>query len=115
MLPWYGQRNKKNSNKNMVYVLYTFFYFFYIDKFFIVIYFIINNLVFFLEWEIISLNSIRIVISILLDWISLFFIIFVSLISSSVIYYRMRYIRSELNLNRFIYLVLIFVFSIKHG
>lgn len=40
------------------------------------------------------------------------FIIFVSLISSSVIYYRKRYIRSELNLNRFIYLVLIFVFSI---
>lgn len=50
--------------------------------------------------------------SILLDWISLLFIIFVFLISSVVIYYRKRYIRSELNLMRFIILVLLFVFSI---
>lgn len=76
------------------------------------IYFIINNIIIFLEWEIISFNSIRIVIRILLDWISLLFIIFVSLISSVVIYYRKRYISSELNLNRFIILVLLFVFSI---
>lgn len=71
-----------------------------------------NNLFVVLEWEIISFNSFNIVISILLDWISLLFIIFVCLISSSVIYYRKRYIRSELNLNRFIILVLLFVFSI---
>lgn len=76
-----------------------------------IIYFIINNLFIILEWEIISFNSINIVITILLDWISLLFIIFVSLISSSVIFYRKRYIRSELNLNRFIILVLLFVFS----
>lgn len=37
---------------------------------------------------------------------------FVSLISSVVIYYRKSYISSELNLNRFIILVLLFVFSI---
>lgn len=43
---------------------------------------------------------------------SLLFIIFVLLISSVVIYYRKRYIRSEINLNRFIILVLLFVFSI---
>lgn len=47
-----------------------------------------------------------------MDWISLLFIIFVSLISSSVIYYRKRYINSELNLNRFIILVLLFILSI---
>ena len=76
------------------------------------IYFIINNIVIFLEWEIIRFNSIRIIISILLDWISLLFMIFVFLISSVVIYYRKRYIRSELNLTRFIILVLLFVFSI---
>ena len=40
------------------------------------------------------------------------FIIFVLLISSVVIFYRKRYIKSELNLNRFIILVLLFVFSI---
>lgn len=76
------------------------------------LYFIIKNIVIFLEWEIISFRSINIVISILLDWISLLFIIFVSLISSVVIYYRKSYISSELNLNRFIILVLLFVFSI---
>lgn len=37
---------------------------------------------------------------------------FVCLISSVVIYYRIRYISSELNLNRFIILVLLFVISI---
>lgn len=83
-----------------------------IINFFFIIYFIINNIVIILEWEIISFNSITIVISILLDWISLLFIIFVFLISSVVIYYRKRYIRSELNLIRFIILVLLFVFSI---
>lgn len=77
-----------------------------------VIYFIINNIILFLEWELISLNSTIIVMSVLLDWISLLFIIFVSLISSVVIFYRKRYISSELNLNRFIILVLLFVFSI---
>lgn len=71
-----------------------------------------NNIVVFLEWEIISLNSNIVVISILLDWISLLFIIFVFLISSVVIYYRKRYISSELNLRRFIILVLLFVSSI---
>lgn len=76
-----------------------------------IIYFIIKNISFFIEWEIISFRSINIVISILLDWISLLFIIFVSLISSSVIYYRKSYMSSELNLNRFIILVLLFVFS----
>lgn len=81
-------------------------------NFFFFVYFIINGLSVFFEWEIISFNSISIVISILLDWMSLLFIIFVSLISSVVIFYRKRYINSELNLNRFIILVLIFVFSI---
>lgn len=81
-------------------------------NFILVFYFIINNIVIFLEWELISFNSINIVISILLDWISLLFIIFVSLISSCVIYYRKRYINSELNLNRFIILVLLFILSI---
>ena len=83
-----------------------------IFNFFFIIYFIINNLVIFLEWEIISFNSLRVVISILLDWISFLFIIYVLLISSVVIYYRKRYIRSEINLSRFIILVLLFVFSI---
>nr|AII02490.1 NADH dehydrogenase subunit 5 [Doa sp. MJT-2014] len=75
------------------------------------VYFLVNNMVIFLEWEIISFNSISIVMSILLDWMSLLFMMFVSLISSVVIYYSKSYMSSELNLNRFIILVLLFVFS----
>nr|YP_010326131.1 NADH dehydrogenase subunit 5 [Chrysopera combinans]UNP49262.1 NADH dehydrogenase subunit 5 [Chrysopera combinans] len=80
-------------------------------NFFMMIYFIMNNLVIFLEWEIISFNSMSIVMSILLDWMSLLFMMFVFLISSVVIYYSKSYMSSELNLNRFIILVLLFVSS----
>nr|YP_010329844.1 NADH dehydrogenase subunit 5 [Amerila alberti]UNP54594.1 NADH dehydrogenase subunit 5 [Amerila alberti] len=80
-------------------------------NFIMMIYFIMNNIVIFLEWEIISLNSTMIVMSILLDWMSLLFMMFVFLISSVVIYYSKSYMSSELNLNRFIILVLLFVMS----
>nr|YP_009728179.1 NADH dehydrogenase subunit 5 [Euproctis seitzi]QIA46626.1 NADH dehydrogenase subunit 5 [Euproctis seitzi] len=74
-------------------------------------YFIMHNLIIFLEWEIISFNSISIVMSILLDWMSLLFMMFVFMISSVVIFYSKSYMSSELNLNRFIILVLLFVIS----
>nr|YP_007353850.1 NADH dehydrogenase subunit 5 [Paracymoriza prodigalis]AFQ31591.1 NADH dehydrogenase subunit 5 [Paracymoriza prodigalis] len=80
-------------------------------NFFMMIYFIMNQMVIFLEWEIISFNSMNIVFSVLLDWMSLLFMMFVLLISSVVIYYSKSYMFSELNLNRFIMLVLLFVFS----
>nr|YP_008963548.1 NADH dehydrogenase subunit 5 [Lycaena phlaeas]AFV13299.1 NADH dehydrogenase subunit 5 [Lycaena phlaeas] len=96
---------------NICFISFFFLFFFMIINFFFVIYFIMNNIVIFLEWEIISLNSTNIEMSILLNWMSLFFMMFVSLISSSVIYYMKSYMSSELNLNRFIILVLMFVFS----
>jgi NADH-ubiquinone oxidoreductase chain 5 len=48
----------------------------------------------------------------LFDWISLIFMGFVFIISSLVILYRDDYIHGDLNLSRFILLVLIFVLSI---
>lgn len=66
----------------------------------------------FIEWEVLSLQGTRIVITFLFDWISLIFISFVLLISSLVIYYREEYIRGDYNINRFILLVLMFVLSI---
>nr|YP_009123225.1 NADH dehydrogenase subunit 5 [Heliconius sara]AJM69955.1 NADH dehydrogenase subunit 5 [Heliconius sara] len=96
---------------SLCFISFFFLFFFMLINFFMVIYFIMNNLIFFLEWEIISFNSMSIVMSILLDWMSLLFMMFVSLISSSVIFYSMSYMSSELNLSRFIYLVLMFVFS----
>lgn len=66
----------------------------------------------FIEWEIISLNSCGIVITLILDWISFIFLGFVIFISSIVLFYRGRYIREDANINRFLYLVLAFVLSI---
>nr|SSD62320.1 NADH dehydrogenase subunit 5 [Parides photinus] len=88
-----------------------FLFFFSMIMYMYMIYFIMENLVLFLEWEIISFNSLSVVMSILLDWMSLLFLMFVLLISSSVIFYSKSYMSSELNLNRFIILVLLFVFS----
>nr|YP_010437842.1 NADH dehydrogenase subunit 5 [Bassarona dunya]UTB53974.1 NADH dehydrogenase subunit 5 [Bassarona dunya] len=96
---------------SICFISFFFLFFFMLINFFMMIYFIMNNMVLFLEWEIISFNSVSIVMSILLDWMSLLFMMFVSLISSSVIYYSKSYMSSELNLNRFIILVLLFVFS----
>nr|YP_009917560.1 NADH dehydrogenase subunit 5 [Issoria eugenia]QLM00878.1 NADH dehydrogenase subunit 5 [Issoria eugenia] len=99
------------KNYSLCFISFFFLFFFMLINFFMMIYFIMKNMVLFLEWEIISFNSMSIVISILLDWMSLLFMMFVSLISSSVIYYSKSYMSSELNLSRFIYLVLLFVFS----
>nr|YP_010865923.1 NADH dehydrogenase subunit 5 [Sinopanorpa tincta]WGT92123.1 NADH dehydrogenase subunit 5 [Sinopanorpa tincta] len=75
------------------------------------IYFLLNNLVYFIEWELLSLNSSSIVMTILLDWMSLLFMSFVLFISSLVIYYSKEYMSGDLNINRFILLVLMFVMS----
>lgn len=74
--------------------------------------FIINDFTYFIEWEIVRLNSSIVVITFLFDWISLLFISFVLLISSLVIFYRKEYIHGDIFINRFIILVLLFVFSI---
>nr|YP_009538163.1 NADH dehydrogenase subunit 5 [Tacola larymna]AYN60945.1 NADH dehydrogenase subunit 5 [Tacola larymna] len=96
---------------NICFISFFFLFFFMLINFFMMIYFIMKNLIIFLEWEIISFNSVSVVMTILLDWMSLLFMMFVSLISSCVIYYSKSYMSSELNLSRFIILVLLFVFS----
>lgn len=72
----------------------------------------ITDIIYFLEFNLISINSSSVVITFLFDWISLLFIRFVLFISAIVIYYRDEYIIGDINLNRFIILVVIFVFSI---
>nr|YP_009563648.1 NADH dehydrogenase subunit 5 [Clostera anastomosis]QAV59270.1 NADH dehydrogenase subunit 5 [Clostera anastomosis] len=95
----------------MCFISFIFLFFLSMMMFFFTLYFIMHNMVLFLEWEIISLNSMSVVMSILLDWMSLLFMMFVLLISSVVIFYSKSYMSSELNLSRFIILVLLFVFS----
>nr|YP_010850329.1 NADH dehydrogenase subunit 5 [Byasa polyeuctes]WGH12457.1 NADH dehydrogenase subunit 5 [Byasa polyeuctes] len=96
---------------SIYFLSFFFFFFFSMVMYFFMMYFIMENMVLLLEWEIISFNSMSIIMSILLDWMSLLFMMFVLVISSSVIYYSKSYMHSELNFNRFIMLVLLFVFS----
>nr|WGO57880.1 NADH dehydrogenase subunit 5 [Blattella parilis] len=74
-------------------------------------YFIMNDLVYFIEWDIIMLNSSSITMTFLFDWMSLLFMGFVFFISSLVIFYSEDYMHGDYNINRFIYLVLLFVMS----
>nr|ABW36037.1 NADH dehydrogenase subunit 5 [Musca domestica] len=73
--------------------------------------FIMNDFTIFIEWEVVSMNSLMIVMTILLDWMSLIFMSFVLMISSLVIYYSKEYMESDYKINRFIMLVLMFVTS----
>nr|YP_009630387.1 NADH dehydrogenase subunit 5 [Neuroperla schedingi]QBP33902.1 NADH dehydrogenase subunit 5 [Neuroperla schedingi] len=74
-------------------------------------YFIMNDLSYFIEWEVMSLNSSSIVMTFLFDWMSLIFMGFVLFISSLVIFYSEEYMAGDLSINRFIILVLMFVLS----
>nr|AUD56931.1 NADH dehydrogenase subunit 5 [Zeugodacus tau] len=73
--------------------------------------FLLNDYTIFLEWEVVSLNSVSIVMTFLFDWMSLLFMSFVLLIASLVIYYSKEYMMGDVNINRFIMLVLMFVMS----
>nr|YP_010046615.1 NADH dehydrogenase subunit 5 [Culex orbostiensis]QPJ78520.1 NADH dehydrogenase subunit 5 [Culex orbostiensis] len=99
--------NLVNYCKNSFYVL----IFISISLFFFSLKFLFNDLVYFIEWEVVSLHSMSIVMTFLFDWMSLMFMSFVLLISSLVIFYSNQYMAEDFNVNRFILLVLMFVMS----
>nr|YP_010946954.1 NADH dehydrogenase subunit 5 [Sigmella ectobioides]WGO57711.1 NADH dehydrogenase subunit 5 [Sigmella ectobioides] len=74
-------------------------------------YFILSGKVVFIEWELVTLNSNLVVMTFLFDWMSLMFMGLVLFISSLVILYSEDYMFGDSNLDRFIYLVLLFVMS----
>nr|ACY09712.1 NADH dehydrogenase subunit 5 [Bactrocera oleae]ACY09764.1 NADH dehydrogenase subunit 5 [Bactrocera oleae]ACY09920.1 NADH dehydrogenase subunit 5 [Bactrocera oleae] len=82
-----------------------------INFFLLSLFFLLNDYSVFLEWEVVSLNSVSIVMTFLFDWMSLLFMSFVLLIASLVIYYSKEYMSEDKNINRFIMLVLMFVLS----
>nr|YP_010692672.1 NADH dehydrogenase subunit 5 [Homoeocerus bipunctatus]WBV80560.1 NADH dehydrogenase subunit 5 [Homoeocerus bipunctatus] len=65
----------------------------------------------FMDWEIISLNSCSITMTLLLDWMSMLFMGSVMLISSMVIYYSCDYMINDNNNTRFLVLILLFICS----
>nr|QXG15694.1 NADH dehydrogenase subunit 5 [Sarcophaga depressifrons] len=86
-------------------------FFFSLFSFLSGIIFIMNDYSIFIEWEVVSLNSMSIVMTLLFDWMSLIFMSFVLMISSLVIFYSKEYMNMDYKINRFIMLVLMFVSS----
>jgi NADH-ubiquinone oxidoreductase chain 5 len=76
------------------------------------VYFILSDLVYFVDWVVVGLNGSSVVMTFFFDWISSLFMGFVFIISSLVILYSDDYMFGDLNIFRFISLVLIFVVSI---
>lgn len=64
------------------------------------------------EWTLLTFNSINIEILIYIDWLALLFIGFIFLISSIILLYRYEYMRGGQFIERFIHLVILFIFSI---
>nr|UNZ13022.1 NADH dehydrogenase subunit 5 [Clinterocera nigra]UNZ13035.1 NADH dehydrogenase subunit 5 [Clinterocera nigra] len=75
------------------------------------VYFMLIDYILLLEYELLALNSCSIMMTILLDWMSLLFMSFVLFISSMVIYYSEEYMGGDKFINRFIMLVSMFVLS----
>nr|YP_010952388.1 NADH dehydrogenase subunit 5 [Pseudabris przewalskyi]WMQ52482.1 NADH dehydrogenase subunit 5 [Pseudabris przewalskyi] len=71
----------------------------------------IQDLVFFFEYEVLLLNSSPILMTILIDWMASLFMSFVLFISAMVIFYSKSYMDGDLHLDRFILLVVMFVLS----
>nr|YP_003734787.1 NADH dehydrogenase subunit 5 [Spathius agrili]ACJ06261.1 NADH dehydrogenase subunit 5 [Spathius agrili] len=72
---------------------------------------LINKNQFMMEWMMYSNNSMKMIYLIYFDWMSLIFISTVTLISSMVILYSMNYMENDLNIKRFMLLIIIFVSS----
>nr|YP_004021123.1 NADH dehydrogenase subunit 5 [Micadina phluctainoides]BAJ24524.1 NADH dehydrogenase subunit 5 [Micadina phluctainoides] len=90
----------------MIYLLIISFFFFSLG-----FYFIMNSLVYFIEYELFMFNGSQIVMTLLFDWMSLIFMSFVLFISSLIIYYSSEYMLNDKFINRFVILLLMFIFS----
>jgi NADH-ubiquinone oxidoreductase chain 5 len=67
---------------------------------------------FILDFNVVSINSVEFNFIIIIDYISLMFMGVVTLIASCVVYYSKDYMAGDANIERFIWLVFIFVISI---
>nr|ALO76690.1 NADH deshydrogenase subunit 5 [Alleculinae sp. ENSP01] len=93
------------------YVYFAVLLYFSITFFLMSLLFMIYDLIYFIEFSFFSINSCSFLMTFLFDWMTLLFMSFVLFISSMVIYYSEEYMYGDLNINRFILLVVMFVFS----
>nr|YP_010610922.1 NADH dehydrogenase subunit 5 [Anatkina vespertinula]WAP91756.1 NADH dehydrogenase subunit 5 [Anatkina vespertinula] len=98
----------------MYFNMYWFMFMFILSlmSFALAIYFCFMDYTMMLEWKVFYFNAVSMYYLILLDWVSLFFCATVMLISSMVILYSINYIGVMTNnSNRFLFIVILFVFS----
>uniref|UniRef100_A0AAU7VBQ8 NADH-ubiquinone oxidoreductase chain 5 n=1 Tax=Stenopsocus tripartibilis TaxID=3074949 RepID=A0AAU7VBQ8_9NEOP len=69
------------------------------------------NKIYFIDWEILVLNTCSIGMNILIDWMSSLFMSFVLLISFVIVIYSISYMKGDINSSFFILLVFSFVLS----
>nr|QNH68971.1 NADH dehydrogenase subunit 5 [Ergatettix serrifemora] len=96
---------------NNYYLFSLFFFILGIFFFFFSLLFMFNDFILLIEWDIFSFNSSVVLMSIILDWMSLVFMSFVLIISSMVFFYSNGYMGLDFNSDRFIILVSLFVLS----
>uniref|UniRef100_UPI0030FF162F NADH dehydrogenase subunit 5 n=1 Tax=Prodasineura autumnalis TaxID=193254 RepID=UPI0030FF162F len=96
---------------NICVISFFFLFFSSLTCFSVGIYFCLFNICYFIDWEVLVLNSSSIIMTLLLDWMSLIFMGLVLFISSMVIFYSDGYMEGDWFLLRFIILVLLFVLS----
>nr|QHN55146.1 NADH dehydrogenase subunit 5 [Neodiprion sertifer] len=96
---------------NICFISFSFIIFISLIMFMLSVYFLLYDLVYFIEYNLIEINSSCVVMTFLFDWMSLIFMSTVLFISSLVILYSNSYMMNDLNLNRFILLVILFVLS----
>nr|AEH21233.1 NADH dehydrogenase subunit 5 [Himacerus nodipes] len=75
------------------------------------LYFIMFDYMIMLDWEIVSINSVNIVMTLMFDWMSLMFMSCVLLISSMVVIYSEMYMYADMYKVRFLFMVLLFILS----
>nr|QYK19289.1 NADH dehydrogenase subunit 5 [Macromia amphigena] len=100
-----------NWRLNICFISFLFLFLFSSISFVLGLYLSLVNVTYFIEWEVISLNSMNVVMTILIDWMSALFMGFVLFISSMVIFYSNDYMEGDSYKVRFILLVLMFVLS----
>nr|YP_002265517.1 NADH dehydrogenase subunit 5 [Sphaerius sp. BT0074]ACF35089.1 NADH dehydrogenase subunit 5 [Sphaerius sp. BT0074] len=96
---------------SICYIMSIFLMIFSVSMFMFMMYMLFMDYCLFIELELLSINSNSIVMTLLIDWMSLIFMSFVTFISSMVIYYSSEYMSGDININRFIMLVMMFVLS----
>nr|YP_009443393.1 NADH dehydrogenase subunit 5 [Amphioctopus marginatus]ATR80177.1 NADH dehydrogenase subunit 5 [Amphioctopus marginatus] len=94
-----------------------FFSFLLMSNFFVMfmlfMYMILNNCSYIISWEIFNVMSLFVELDILLDWVSCSFSSLVCLISSSICIFSVSYMSGDLNVKRFMVILMLFVLSMN--